>query len=503
MSFIVRCTSFALSSLMAVGSPALHAAWAPTTYFTTGDTGDSPDVATDAEANAIAVFVDTGLEGVIEASQFDPGTNTWGAPFQISSPQESGKDAPKIGVSQSNNAVVIQRDASKPSIEYSQLNQSGWSSGLIYPQTGTLSEPSIAMAPTGEAVSGWISSSTGVHAQVISGTSFSFPVVLDAATMTTTDPVAVAVNNEGMRALFWLGSNGQIRYSIYNGTAWSDAADLTTNAPNRYPSAGIDASGNIVVAWLNGNAIQAARYIDGVWIPAHKISPEGTAAISRPVTAVDKSGKALVIWLDQNSNISFALLQGPAWAFGTAGKADPTSVYSLTKDDQSNFLATWTYNSGSVHEIRSAYFNQGLGWSATETVASSSLSLNNPFCALSSTNHTGFTVFESGGNTDAAGTFSLLAVPPSPPIQVLGRVKKDRFPCQTDRIHIISWNQTDDPTAVFYRLRQGTHLIGEFPLTGPFRVDLHNRDRKKVETYGVSTVNALGVEGAPNTIELK
>lgn len=503
MSVFKKCKLLALVYFLSFGVPQLQAFWAPTQFFTVGDIGDSPDVGTDTDGNAIVVFVNTGLGGIIQASQFDAGTNTWGAPFQISAAQETGKDAPFIGMSQQNLAYVIQRDQSKPAIEFSQLNQSGFSSGIVYLQSGTLSKPSIAASSTGQFVTSWISSATGVEALMISGGSFLTPQVLDSSTTSTTDPVSVAINDAGTSAAFWLGSNGQIRYSLFSGGVWSPALDVSTKLPNQYPSAGIDESGNVVVAWLRGNEIQTNRTYKGAFLGSHKVSPSNAGAASGPVLAVDKSGIAVVIWLDQNSNISFSYFDGKKWSYGLAGIAEPTSVLSLTKDDNKNFLAEWSYNVGSVHEIRSAYFNPGLGWSLTESAGTSSSPLRNPRAALSSVNHTAFAVFETGGNTDTAGSFSLLAVPPSPPAEIQGRLKKDRFPCQTDRIHVISWSATEDPTAVSYRLREGTKLIGQFPLTGPFRVDLHNRDRKQEVTYKVSTVNALGIEGAPITIELR
>lgn len=503
MSVFKKFNPIVLALFFSVGAHHLQAAWMPPQFFTTGDTGDSPDVGTDAVGNAIAVFVNTGSNGVIEASEFDPDSNTWGGPFQISIAQETGKDAPSIGMSQQNLAYVIQRDQSKPAIEFSQLSQNGWSSGIVYPQSGSLSVPSIAASSTGNLLSSWISSVAGVQGLAISGTTFSVPAVLDSSTTSTTDPVSVTVNNNGTGAAFWLGSNGQIRYSLYNGTSWGQAADATSDTPNRYPSAGVDDKGNVAVVWLYGTRVRAARIVDGNLIQYSNISPDDMVVVSAPLIAVDKSGAALAIWLNQNSSIAFSYFDGQKWSYGLADVADPTSALSLIKDDNKNFLATWSFNVGEVHEIRSSYFNAGLGWSATETVATSSTILKNPAGALSSTNHTAFAVFEAGGSTDAAGTFSLLAIAPSPPAKIQGRVKKDRFPCQTDRIHIISWSDTQDPTAVSYRLRAGTTLLGEFPLTGPFRVDLHNRDRKKEVRYGVSTVNVLGVEGAPVTIELR
>ncbi|CRX37726.1 hypothetical protein [Estrella lausannensis] len=503
MSVFKKCKLLALVYFLSFGAPGLQASWTPTQFFTVGDTGASPDVGVDPGGNAIAVFVNTGLGGVIEASQFDPETNTWGTPFQISIPQETGKDAPAIGMSEQNLAYVIQRDQTKPAIEFSQLNQSGWNSGIAYSDSGTLSKPSIAASGTGQFAAAWISSVNGVQALAINGVSLSALQVLDSSATSTTDLVSVAVNNSGTAVAAWLGSNGNIRYSLYSGGVWSPALDVTSEKPNQYPSVGIDDSGNVVFVWKRESVIWANQLYKGQLFHSQKISNKKIAAVSGPLCAVDKTGIALSIWLDEDNNVAFSYFDGKEWSHGVAGIAEPTSVLSLTKDDNKNFFAEWSYNAGSVHEIRSAYFNPGLGWSQTETAATSSLALRNPRGALSSLNHTAFAVFESGGNTDAAGTFSLLAVPPSPPAEIQGRVKKDRFPCQTDRIHIVSWSATDDPTAVAYRFREGTKLVGQFPLTGPFRLDFHNRDRKKEVTYKVSTVNSLGVEGAPITIELR
>lgn len=91
---------------------------------------------------------------------------------------------------------------------------------------------------------------------------------------------------------------------------------------------------------------------------------------------------------------------------------------------------------------------------------------------------------------------------PAAPQQLTGVQIENEFLTQIDRINHLTWKASSDPTVVSYRIFRNGTLIATIPASGPLLYNDHNRNKNKVYTYSVVSVNGSGVQSAPVSIVL-
>ena len=124
----------------------------------------------------------------------------------------------------------------------------------------------------------------------------------------------VAMDANGNAFAIWRQSDGTInniwsnRYSV--GSGWGTATLVETDAGNTYdrPQIAMDASGNALAVWIQDYSIRtyivSNRYTVGSgWGTATPIESD-TGGIEDPQVAVDASGNALAIWSKGNNIVS-------------------------------------------------------------------------------------------------------------------------------------------------------------------------------------------------------
>jgi len=86
---------------------------------------------------------------------------------------------------------------------------------------------------------------------------------------------------------------------------------------------------------------------------------------------------------------------------------------------------------------------------------------------------------------------------PLPPRHLRGKTLKTEFLTQIEYAHKITWNPSDDPTVVGYKLRRNGLLIATLLATDPAEYIDHQRPKKGVDVYALTAVNIEGVESEP------
>jgi hypothetical protein len=188
---------------------------------------------------------------------------------------------------------------------------------------------------------------------------------------------AVAVDRNGNAVVVWEDyRNGAT--DIYtqkldgNGTRlW--AADVRVNsgsgtAYQRYPAVAVDGSGNVIVAWedyRNGVPDIYTQKLDGngTWLWAADVrvnSDGGTAYQQYPVVAMDGSGNAVIVWVDDRNghgNIYAQKLDGNGnwlWAADVQVNSDSGTATqwfpAVAVDGSGNDIVVWEdYRNGAPH----------------------------------------------------------------------------------------------------------------------------------------------------------
>jgi hypothetical protein len=181
------------------------------------------------------------------------------------------------------------------------------------------------------------------------------------------------------------------------------------------------------------------------------------------------------------------------------------SALNVAMDNDGNAIVTWGTTTSILRSKR-------LPVGTNEWIEDSLISADLPeglidINAALSLNGRGFSIWQRVSNaegTQALGAFTLAInpLPPTPPIGISGRSCNNKFASQTDRIHIISWLTSVDPTVTSYLIRRNGVIIATIPSQGFLIYYDHNRC-KKTDIYTVTAVGENGLESSALTIELK
>jgi spermidine/putrescine-binding protein len=84
---------------------------------------------------------------------------------------------------------------------------------------------------------------------------------------------------------------------------------------------------------------------------------------------------------------------------------------------------------------------------------------------------------------------------PTPPINLTGSQLKNKFASQTDRVNVLNWDASLDPSVQYYFVYRNDVLIGIVPAS-VLQYEDHHQSKKPTE-YKVTAVNASNVQSAP------
>ena len=385
---MILALTAALSACGGGGSSTPVKAWGTPTLIETNDAENagSPQIATDAAGNAIAVWQQSdGASLSIYANRYTAGTG-WGTPTLI----ETGTGVavgPQIAVDAGGNAIAVWRQ-SYGMLDNIYANRYNVTTGLwdtatlIETGTGGASSPQIAFDPAGNAIAVWVQEgdptsairydiwanrynvSTGLWGTATlietddTGAAYSPQLAFDA------NGNAIAVWRQLVTILFFGGQRYGIRTNRYTaGTGWGTATLIDTGLSinnSGAPQIAVDASGNAIAVWYQSDGtrdnIYANRYTAGTgWSTAVLIETDDTGPADSPQIAIDGSGNAIAVW-EQDGDPSPGVNEvrndiwanrytaGSGWGTATLIETDNAgTAYSpqIAVDAGGNAIAVW------------------------------------------------------------------------------------------------------------------------------------------------------------------
>lgn len=489
----------------------IYGVWnSPVTEFSGGATSSYEYVASDPAGNAITIWADNDLPGVYGA-YFSATTQVYGSPQLI----YSGNSAQelRLAMDATGTAVGIWYVGFTGEIITGYFDGSTWSIPTPNPldTSGIFAVgvyPSIAMDGSGNAVAAWIDTTTSsVRTSQFTPISWTAPTTIG----TGTDTTSIAYSANGAAAVIW-NNAGTLNASNYILGAWQAPVALGATLVDG-AVVGMDAAGNALAVWLDnptGNVF-TSRFNGNIWSVAQPLS---LATNTQVDLAVAPGGTAVAIWVDNAGNGFYSAFNGTSWGppvlFATGVVADELfqpseNTVSVATDSAGNALIVWGTTSEQILSVR---LPVGGVLAVTELVS--------PFVEADvgtggltviqgalSDNGRGFVSWSERFDAEdfsSFGTFSLF--PPTPPGGIEGFICRNKFATATDRIHVIVWTPSTDPTVTAYSLQRNGVVIATLPATGPYIFYDHNRCKNQPDTYTVTAVGPTG-ESTPLTIILQ
>lgn len=151
-----------------------------------------------------------------------------------------------------------------------------------------------------------------------------------------------------------------------NNIQWSfppaTLSTVTLNASD--PQIAIDASGNLVAAWVeNGLVKSSSKHLSGSWSAPVTLSASGA---SSPRITSDSSGNAAAIWLVGGIVYGATKPFSGSWTSSTALSSSGASSPDLAVDSAGDVVAVWVRS----NNIESSTKLFGAGWQAHATITS-------------------------------------------------------------------------------------------------------------------------------------
>lgn len=280
------------------------------------DTADAKDqqVAIDTSGNALAVW-EQGDD--IWANRYTASTQSWGTAERIETGAESA-ERPQIAVDGSGNALAVweQRESSKYifASRYTISNGSWNSPQRIDTVTQNSSAPQIAFGASGNALAVWQKTSgfrqdIKANRYIAETNSWSGATLVSDGTESTISP-QIAIDGSGNAMAVWaqsVGGQRDVWANHYTDSTdnWGTSKRIDTDdvSSAKSPQIGVDASGNALAVWQQGDStldnIWGSRYTASIaeWGTAELIQANDASHAERPEIAIDASGNALAVWL--------------------------------------------------------------------------------------------------------------------------------------------------------------------------------------------------------------
>lgn len=473
------------------------------TQFTNDNLSPTIAVGIDNDDDAVAVLQD---HGTIFAT-FSEDRQAWEPLVPISNPAENSI-VPDVAMDGTETALAIWigQLAGTQFIRTSYFINRTWTTPIPDPLDTAISPisflntPSVAMNGTGQGLAAWAKGSTTtneIHASFFNaGVWAPFQVI-------GTGNNNVKVDYLGTKAAaVWTNFPATgLSANAFNGTTWLAPTLLDNNAsPIRLPDVGVDASGHAIAIWLANGAttIKVSRFDGTSWSANLPLSTNSNGTDPRIAVAAD--GTAIAVWADAPSVGQISFFDGTSWStpvtFGNATQAD------ITLDSEGNAMLGWTTD---LNQLFTAFIPKGTTTIGTPVFIKTFPDLLTSLdLALSSGSELGAVVWnEKSSPEDLGNTFgTFVAFGPTPPTDIVGRVCVKDGPSHEDRVNIITWTPSSDPTVVSYNVRRNGVLVAIVPATGPFVFFDNNRCKKVPDTYTVTAVNAEGIESLPITVTI-
>jgi hypothetical protein len=297
--------------VQAAARPAAGAWQAPINLSATGQNASDPQVTVDSQGNAVAVWNrSNGTNDIVQAAA-RPAAGAWQAPINLSATGQNASD-PQVAINAQGNAVAVwtRFNGTNDVVQAAARSAAGaWQAPINLSAAGQNAlAPQVGIDGQGDAVAVWIRSN-GINdivqaAARSGGGAWQAPINLSGNGQNASDP-QVAINAQGNAVAVWTRSNGTndiVQAAVRSAAgAWQAPINLSAAGQNAVaPQVGIDGQGNSVAVWTRSNGSNdivqaAARSGREAWQAPINLSAAGQNA-GAPQVAVNAQGNAVAIW---------------------------------------------------------------------------------------------------------------------------------------------------------------------------------------------------------------
>jgi hypothetical protein len=334
--------------------------------FLLGILGPTPDVAVDAQGNAVVVWPHPLAATTVIQAAIRPAGGRFGPPVDLSDGSRDANADPRLGMSADGTATAVWTWNNGT---HTVIQTATRPPGGAFPPVGaaaTLSDTAqnakdarVAVNADGDTAVMWTRSNASndiAQARVRpAGGAFAGVVNLSATGQDATDP-EVAIDPAGRATALWLRSNGtdivaQSRFLTAAGGLDGGVDDVSdTGEDASFPSVALDPNNNAVAVWTGAKRTKAAsRASRATFGPPQTISSPGDDN-ALPKVALDSSGHAISVWSQGLVRLQSSQ-RAPNGTFGgvedvtqETGTDVPRDVApSITIDDEGNAVVGYTF----------------------------------------------------------------------------------------------------------------------------------------------------------------
>jgi hypothetical protein len=367
--------------IMAAARPAGGAFSAAQTLSDPSAFSMSPDVASDAQGDAVAVWLQfDGANARVQAA-YRPAEGSFGAPQTLSAAGYEARE-PRVAMNAAGEAVIVWSLGSGLSEE---AQASSAAPGGIFGAaqdltgfTGVASLPQVTLDSHGDAIAvweGWDGSKIRIQeASRAADASFGAPEFLSPAGENAGTP-QIAFDSSGDALAVWRfdgspASTIQGDYRPVGGEfAASQTVSVSSSAPAQAPQVAFDAQGEGVLAWQQSDGSEPRIYTSvrtpgssGSFDAPGTVDPGGQEAYE-PSVAGDGLSGTIVSWKTFNgaTNSTQAAVRPAGGSFGPASTVSATGPQESTPrvgiDAQGNGIAVWSRSSGPDYLLEAAGYD--------------------------------------------------------------------------------------------------------------------------------------------------
>ena len=357
------------------------AGWEPAEQIDRGfqDYGvHGPDVAMDADGNAIAVWRRSATDNTVVASRYTP-DGGWGEVQRIDDGSAEGSYETGIAMAANGGAIAIWTtfQTERGSIFANRYTSTGgWETpeAIDNPEPGTnLPEgPQVVMDGSGNGIVVWLQdypADIGYLRRVTANRytpdgGWEDAEMIEGGKGTYSYLPHVSMNANGTAMVVWPGFNRDpepggvwsIRYTPDSGWHTEELVEAYPALSALYPQVAVDPTGNAVAVWQSYGSYGSTQ--QNVW-SSHYTSSEGwgtsvridhgLGVFSPPRLGVDASGKAIAVWAQSSASFS------GVWAnrFDDSPKEDNSDVWQALCDAICERTLVCVPNEGTVAECAS------------------------------------------------------------------------------------------------------------------------------------------------------
>lgn len=451
----------------------------PVAMFT-GGSANTLNIAVNASGNATLIW--TEFNGVssndfIRSTSFLNGV--WSNPVALTDASIENVQInvpPGITIDSVNDAIglwvpVLTSMSSETNVSYDLHSSGVWEgeTSLITPTTDFIPSAFISGSSGGQAFAVW----PNIGLATLQGAYFDGMTWTINSTISTdlntncAAPVAVSMNSSNdALILFNNQSQGGLSSIFFSAGTYGMAQQAFVPVGGQFvqsAAVALDEAGDGAAVWVayDGGTFTSSLYFgsytSGSW-GIHVLLDQlvgDMAALLSPNIGLDGTGNAVIAWQRTNQDTTTAVMTS-AMAKGATVVPTPTLLSTDTTDGQTPYLAV---NSSGQAVV----------------------------------------CWQNGSFPGSAIQAAINGTDPTPPLNLSGSQIKNRFVTQIDRVNILNWNASDDPSVVkYYIFRNGTQ-IGIVFADSPLTYQDHNRSGQTT-LYEVTAVNESNSQSTPVSV---